>query len=143
MNNGPRSNQAVIMGCGRLGAALTVGLIDEGWFLHILDPNVDTFDRLPASGLRDDLVVPIVGDGTLERDLRKANTQEAGIFIAAAGRDTSNALAAQIAKHIFDVPLVICRMNDPTRREMYNNLGLVAISPMGIVTDMILEATRS
>ena len=85
--------------------------------------------------------MPIVGDGTLESDLRKASTQDADMFIAVSGKDSWNAMGAQIAKHILMVPTVICRMNDPVRNEMYSQLGLVTISATGLVTDMILEAT--
>jgi trk system potassium uptake protein TrkA len=130
------------MGCGRLGATLAVSLSEEGWFIHILDLNSDTFDRLPPGMIENGHIVPIVGDGTLARDLRKASTQDADVFIAVSGRDTRNALAAQLAKHILNVPNVICRMNDQTRRDMYEELGLTTISPVSIVTQMTLAAVR-
>jgi len=38
-------------------------------------------------------------------------------------------MAAQIAKHMYNVPRVICRIYDPLREEMYQTLGLETISP--------------
>lgn len=130
------------MGCGRVGASIAVRLVEEGWFINIMDINPVTFDRLPESLIADGFIVPIIGDGTLERDLRKAGARDAEIFIALSGRDTRNAMAAQIAQRILEVPLVICRMNDLTRRDMYDALGLIAITPIGIISDMIIEATH-
>lgn len=140
--NGVGSKRVVVVGCGRLGATITTALAERGCTIHILDLNYAAFERLPPGMVSDGQIVPIVGDGTLEGDLRKAYSHEAEVFIAVTGRDTRNALAAQTAKHIFQVPNVICRMNDPTRTEMYNELGIVAISATKLVSDMVLvEAT--
>jgi Trk K+ transport system NAD-binding subunit len=38
-------------------------------------------------------------------------------------------MAAQIAKHIFNVKVVASRVFDPLREEMYSNLGLRTINP--------------
>ncbi len=144
LNNIGRSRQqVVIMGCGRLGASVATELAQVGNTLHILDLNPANFDRLPAELINDGTVTPIVGDGTLEEDLRRAAIEDAEVFIALSGRDTRNALAAQIAQHIFEVPTVVCRMNDITRKEMYEELGLTAISPIKIVTQMVVEAAQA
>ena len=111
--------------------------------MHILDLSPSAFDLLPAGMKGDGRIVPIVGDGTREADLRRASAQGADVFIALSGRDARNALSAQIAKHVLQVPTVICRINDPTRKEMYTQLGLTAVSAAGLVTEAVLEATRS
>ncbi len=138
---GPDQKNVVIMGCGRIGASIAAALSEAGHTIHVLDPNVVAFDLLPQGMIAGGRIVPIVGDGTREKDLRKANTQDAEIFIAVTGKDTRNALGAQLAKHILQVPIVICRMNDPTRTEMYNQLDLVAISATKPITDVALAAT--
>ena len=135
------SRSAVIMGCGRVGASIAAALFERGYTLRVLDPDIASFDRLPSGAVEDGQVVPIVGDGTYEADLRRASTQDADLFIAVSGKDSINALGAQMAKHLLLVPTVICRMNDPVRNEMYSQLGLVTISATGLVTEMILEAT--
>lgn len=130
------------MGCGRIGSTVAVRLVEEGWIVHIMDLNADNFERLPESLVNDGLIIPIVGDGTLEKDCRRAGAEDAEIFIALSGRDTLNALAAQIAQRILSVPTVICRMNDPTRKDMYETMGLIAVSPLGIVSDLVVQATH-
>ena len=137
------SKHVAIMGCGRTGASIATALAEGGHTVEVLDLDSAAFDLLPPGMIANGHIVPIVGDGTLGADLRKASTQDADIFIAASGRDTYNALAAQLAKHIFQVPKVVCRLNDPARREMYGQLGLIAISATQLVTDMVVEATAS
>jgi len=137
---GSGSKRVVIMGCGRIGASIAIALADQGHSVGILDVNVAAFDLLPPGLVDDDRIAPTLGDGTSEDGLRKASTQEADVFIAMAGKDTRNALAANIAKHVLQVPRVICRMNDPTRKEMYEELGLITVSATSLVTEMVLEA---
>jgi trk system potassium uptake protein TrkA len=52
-------------------------------------------------------------------------------------------MAAQIAKHIFNVPRVICRIYDPLRKELYSNLGLEAISPTTEFAQTLKERLES
>ena len=54
--------------------------------------------------------------------------------------DNRNLLAAQIAKHIFQVPTVVARVYDPFRGEIFANLGLRTFSPTNIGADMAYEA---
>jgi len=48
-------------------------------------------------------------------------------------------MACQVAKHVFKVPRVVCRIYDPLREEMYNALGLETISPTKIFAQLLRE----
>ncbi len=115
----------VIMGCGRVGAQLAAMLEEDGHKVAILDMEPYSFRRLPANFQGEALV----GNGTDEDDLRRAGIEEADAFIAVTQGDNRNVMAAQIAKHVFNVPKVVCRIYDPLREELYNTLGLETISP--------------
>ncbi|MDA0770860.1 MAG: hypothetical protein BZY79_03610 [SAR202 cluster bacterium Casp-Chloro-G4] len=132
----------VIMGCGRLGASIAHSLLQDGHRIYIMDIQASNFDRLRSDPVQLGLITPMVGDGTVYADLRKTPVRDAGVFIAVSGRDTQNALAAQIARHIFEVPNVICRMNDPDRQAMYQELGLKAISGIKPLTDLVVRAAK-
>ena len=128
----------VIMGCGRVGAMVARTMAQEGHAVTILDTNEDNLRRVP-----DDLgITTLLGDGTLEEDLRRAGIEQCDVFVAVEDRDSRNALAAQKARHLFKVPKVICDIGDPVRQEMYRALGLEAISPAKAASDMILQAVR-
>jgi trk system potassium uptake protein len=125
----------IIMGCGRSGARLA-GLLDiEGHKVTILDIDAYSFRRLPA----DFAGVALVGNGIDEDALKKAGIQEADAFIALTQGDNRNIMSCQIARYIFNVPKVICRIYDPLRRELFNSLGIEALSPTTVFAQMIKE----
>ena len=138
----PGAKHVVVMGCGRTGASIAIILAERRHFIHVLDTDPATYQVLPSSLIDEGFIMPVAGDGTLEDDLRRASTQEADAFVAVAGKDASNALAAQMARHLFQIPRVICRISDPTTKDMYTALGLLAISPATIVRDLVLEAVE-
>ena len=133
----------VIMGCDSLGASVALSLAEKGHRVHLLDSRPEAFDRLPPDAVGDGQITPIVGEGSLQKDLIKASIRDADVFMALYDLDTTNALAGQFAKTIYDVPVVICRIDDPDRQEMYNELGLVAISATRYVTQMVVNEAIS
>jgi trk system potassium uptake protein TrkA len=125
----------VIMGCGRVGAQLAGMLDEEGHKVIVIDSDTYSFRRLPASFKG----TPLVGDGTDGDYLKKAGIEEADAFIAVTQGDNRNVMAAQIAKHVYNVPKVICRIYDPLREEMYQTLGLETISPTMVGAKLLRE----
>jgi trk system potassium uptake protein TrkA len=117
--------KVVIMGCGRVGAALAAMLADEGHDVTMLDIRAEAFRRLPADfkGKRH------IGNGIDQDVLARIGVGEADAFVAVTQGDNRNAMATQIAKHIFGVKRALCRIYDPIREEMYQKLGLETISP--------------
>ncbi len=134
-----KAMKIVIMGCGRVGARLA-GLLDiEGHTVTILDTDAYSFRRLPAEFGG----TALVGNGMDEELLLKAGIEETDVFIALTQGDNRNVMAAQIAKHIFKVPRVLCRIYDPLRRELFNSLGIEAFSPTTIFAQMLKEKLES
>ena len=125
----------VIMGCGRVGAELAHLLDAEGHKVTILDIDPSGFDRLEPNFHG----TALLGDATDEEVLAKANIAEADAFVALTREDDKNAMAAQIAKQIFNVPKVICRIYDPLREEFYESLGLEGISPTVVFARLLKE----
>jgi trk system potassium uptake protein TrkA len=117
--------KVVIMGCGRVGSALAAMLDAEGHDVTVLDVRADAFRRLPAEfkGKRH------IGNGIDQDVLARIGVGEADAFVAVTQGDNRNAMATQIAKHIFGVKRALCRIYDPIREEMYQKLGLETISP--------------
>ena len=131
--------KVVIMGCGRVGAQLANLLDADGHSVAVLDTNSYSFRRLTP----DFNGTALVGNGIDEEALRRAGTEGADVFFALTQGDNRNVMAAQIAKHIFNVPRVICRIYDPLRQELYNTLGLEAISPTTVFANMLKEKLES
>jgi len=122
--------KVVIMGCGRVGAWLARTLEGDGHEVTVLDTDSYSFRRLNfPGGLAEFSGTALTGNGIDQEVLKRAGIEEADVFFALTQGDNRNVMASQMAKHIFKVPRVICRIYDPLRQEMYTTLGIEAISP--------------
>ncbi len=127
------------MGCGRVGSQLA-GLLDgDGHQVTILDTDEYSFRRLPPTFNG----TALLGDGTDEEVLKRAGIEQADAFVAVTQGDNRNVMAAQIAKHIFNVPRIVCRIYDPLRRELYSTLGIETFSPTVIFAEMLKKEIES
>ena len=131
--------KVVIMGCSRVGGRLA-GLLDaEGHSVTIVDIDAYSFRWLPP----DFKGTALAGNGLDQEVLKRAGIEEADAFVVATQGDNRNIMAAQVAKHIFHVPKVICRIRDPLREELYSTLGLETLSPTKILAQMLKEKLES
>ena len=129
----------IIMGCGRVGAQLACLLEQDGHEITVIDTDAYSFRRLPP----DFNGTALLGNGMDEDTLERAGIREADVFVAMTQGDNRNVMAAQIAKHIFNVPRVISRIYDPLRQELYDTLGLEAFSPTSIFAELVREKIES
>jgi trk system potassium uptake protein TrkA len=114
----------VIMGCGRVGAELTVQLAKAGHSVSIIDKRPEAFDRLPP-GFE---AKTIVGMG-FDRDvLEGAGIKEAGAFVAVSNGDNSNIVSARVAREHYHVPKVVARIYDPRRADIYERLNIPTVA---------------
>ena len=127
--------RVVIMGSGRVGSQLAALLDSDGHQVVILDTDEYSFRRLPPTFKG----TALLGDGTDDEVLEKAGLREADAFVVVTQGDNRNIMAAQIAKHIFNVPKIICRIYDPLRRDLYSTLGIEAFSPTTIFARMLRQ----
>ena len=127
--------KVLIMGCGRVGARLAALLDEGGHEVTVLDIDTYSFRRLPPSFGG----TALYGNGTDEEALRRAGIEDADLFVALTQGDNRNVMACQVAKHIFNVPRVMCRIYDPLREEMYSALGLETISPTKVIAQQFRE----
>lgn len=125
----------VIMGCGRVGARLASLMDEEGHEVTVLDNDTYSFRRLPPSFGG----TALFGNGIDEEAQKRAGIEEADMFVALTQGDNRNVMSCQIAKHIFNVPRVMCRIYDPLREEMYSALGLETISPTKVFAQLLKE----
>jgi trk system potassium uptake protein len=115
----------VIVGCGRVGAMVARMMSEGGHDVTVVDSNPSAFNRLGAQ-FRGEMVL---GNGIDEDVLRRAGIEQADGFASLTNGDNRNIMAAQIAREIFKVPMVITRIYDPIREDVYRELGLHTICP--------------
>ena len=129
----------VILGNGRFGSYLANRLDEAGQNVIVIDRTIDNFNRL-SSGFRGKTVI---GNGVDEDTLKRADIEEADVFIAVTNGDNRNIMAAQLAKEIFHVNKVICGIRDPERAELYKSLGLEVISATDFTSTRIYDRLLS
>lgn len=122
----------IILGCGRVGATLAMMMDRAGHTITVIDYSTDAFQRL-ESAFSGQI---IMGDGIDEEILRRAGIEQADVFVAVTNGDNRNIMASQIAKYVFAVPTVLCRIYDPIRTEVYQKLGLEVICPTLVVAEL-------
>ena len=128
--------KTVVLGCGRVGSTLATMLDRAGHKVSIIDYSNEAFRRLdPKFGGE-----TLIGNGVDEEILVRAGIKDADAFAAVTNGDNRNIMASQIAKEIFNVKKVVCRIYDPIRQSTYNELGLDTISPTIVGAQMMFEA---
>ncbi len=126
-----RGVKVVIVGCGRIGSRLAAQLAAEKHDVTLVDRNPNAFVTAQNRG-----VIPpdfagrlMVGDGTDTDVLRRAGVEDSQWFAALTEGDNRNIMSAQIAKVVFSVPTVVCRIADPIREQAYRKIGLQVFCP--------------
>jgi trk system potassium uptake protein TrkA len=126
---------AVIVGCGRVGAALALRLAAEGHQVSVVDQSMSAFARL-GDGFSGEMVV---GNGLEEGTLKRAGIESADCFASVTNGDNRNLMMAQVAKHIYGVKRVITRLYDPIRADVFRELGLETFCSTAIGSGIITE----
>ena len=124
------------MGCGRVGSTVAARLDREGHDVTIIDTDPYAFRRLPSDFGGEKLV----GSGYDDRVLESAGLRGADAFLALTQGDNRNLFASQMAKHLFDVRVVVTRVYDPFRGEIFSRLGLRTFSPTNIGAELAYAA---
>ncbi|HEU4528817.1 MAG TPA: TrkA family potassium uptake protein [Actinomycetota bacterium] len=131
--------KVVIMGCGRVGILLTQELAKAGHDVSVIDKNASAFDRLPP----DFRAKTFVGFGFDRNVLEDAGIEEANAFLAVSSGDNSNIVSARVAREHYRVPMVIARIYDPYRADIYERLNIPTVSTTRWgVKQMILMLTH-
>ncbi len=128
--------KVVVLGCGRVGAMLATKLDQANHSVTVIDLSSEAFQRL-SPRFRGE---KIAGNGLDEEILKRAGIDTADAFVAVTNGDNRNIMASQIAREIYNVKKVLCRIYDPLRQNTFNELGLETICPTTIVSDLFLNA---
>ena len=124
----------VIVGCGRVGAALAEAFDNDGHEVVIIDTSTRSFDRLSGEFKGQ----AIRGDGTDEDVLRKAGAEGADAFLALTEGDNRNVMAAQVAMEKLSAGKALAKINDPVRAAAYAELGIATVCRTTMLSDAIL-----
>ncbi|MGK7895552.1 MAG: NAD-binding protein [Xenococcus sp. (in: cyanobacteria)] len=133
-----KSLYIAVIGCGRLGAILASDLSKQGHKVVVIDVHNSTFNHLSKefSGFS------IAGNTAEMSVLESAKLDQAEIANAVTGKDNLNIMVSKLAKNVFEFPIVLTRILDPAREEIYQKLGLTTISTTKISAVAFLDALQ-
>jgi trk system potassium uptake protein TrkA len=110
----------VVVGGGKVGYYLARELLEAGHELVILEKNPER-----ARQIADELGSIVLNrDGSEGKHLAEAGANRASIVAAVTGDDEDNLVVCQMAKHHFDVPRTIARVNNPKNEDLFRHLGV-------------------
>lgn len=129
----------IIVGCGRLGSFLANKLSSDGHSVVIVDIDKSKFENLSAefSGFT------IEGDAIESAVLKQAKIDKADAMISVTREDNANLMISQIAKKIYNVPKVMCRIFDTRQEGVFRQLGIETISSISIAGDVFLKSIQN
>src|SRR4051812_33817433 len=124
----------LVIGGGKVGYYLTKELIDSGHEVVLMEK-----DHSRAAQIADEIgSVVISHDGCEGKYLAEAGANRADIVAAVTGDDEDNLVICQMAKHHFDVPRTIARVNNPKNEALFKHLGVdELISPTRMILGSI------
>lgn len=110
----------IVVGGGKVGYYLTKELLAAGHELVLLEK-----DRGRARQIADEVgSIVLARDGCEGEHLAEAGANRASIVAAVTGDDEDNLVVCQMAKHHFDVPRTIARVNNPRNEALFRHLGV-------------------
>lgn len=125
----------VIAGCGRVGSELAANLERLGHAVAVIDKDPKAFDRLKPS-----FQGKQISGFAFDREvLDEAGIKDSGAFASVTSGDNSNIVSARVAREFFRVPLVIARIYDPRRAQIYQRLGIQTVATVRWTSDQILR----
>ncbi len=114
----------VLAGCGRVGSIAAGLFARDGHSVVVIDKDPRSFARLsktyPGKAIE--------GFAFSKDTLVEAGIEGADAFVAVTNGDNTNIVAARVAKEVFRVPIVVARMNDPLRAQIYRRFGVATFS---------------
>ena len=132
--------RVLIVGCGRLTTALVPDLAESGFEITVVSrfrECLESLSEIPG------VQVVLTAEPTMQDFLQQAGVDTVDIFLALSDDDHQNALLAQIARHIYNVPKVICHLDNPQLQIFYAGLGMDVVGySIGLLQDIHQAISR-
>lgn len=124
----------IVVGGGKVGYYLTKSLLEEGHEVLVIEEDPQKCavltDKLGPNALQ--------GDGCEASVMAEAGLGRADVVVAVTGDDEDNLVVCQVAKHKFDVPRTIARINNPKNENLFRKLGIdVTVSSTELILSQI------
>ena len=126
--------RVLIFGCNRLSSSLVADLARDLNEITVLGSDRDSLESVATQS---SVKVVFTAEPMMKDYLQEGGIDHADVFLAMSDDDHQNILVSQIAKHIFNVPKVVCHLGSPQLQVMYAGLGLDVVGySFGLLHDV-------
>jgi trk system potassium uptake protein len=125
----------VIAGGGKVGRYIAADLVMRGHDVSIIERVRQRCEHLVANYP----VLVIEGDAADVGYLEQAHVDRADVFVATTREDDDNLVACQLARVEFGVRRTISRVNWPKNTEIFEKLGIEAVSSTALISRLLEE----
>jgi trk system potassium uptake protein TrkA len=129
----------VVIGCGRVGSAVSKGLASAGWDVTAVDESEDALSRLGPhweGGF-------VLGHGMDTSVLEQAGVQDADAAVVSTDGDNTNLVIGQVLQKRYEIGTVVVRVLDPARAKFYAERGLNTVCPTQTAISVLLETVQA
>jgi trk system potassium uptake protein TrkA len=110
----------VIVCGGKVGFYLAKELVEANHEVLIIERNAQK-----CAEIQEELgEIVMRGDGCEAAIQDQAGSGRADLLLAVTGEDEDNLVASQVAKHVFNVPRAVARINNPKNELIFRKLGI-------------------
>jgi len=129
----------LIIGCGRLGSTISQDLANSGHDICIIDRDAEKLRNL-GTGFNGQRIQGIEFDND---NLLSGGIHQADVLLALTPDDNINITVCLVAAKIHHVARIIARVNDPSRKYIYDTLGIEIINPTQLSADILESCLTS
>jgi trk system potassium uptake protein TrkA len=131
--------KAVVIGCGRVGSAVSKGLAADGWEVNAVDESEDALTLLGPNwggGF-------FLGHGMDTSVLEQAGVDDADAAVVATDGDNTNLVIGQVLQKRYRIRTVVVRVLDPARAKFYAERGLNTVCPTQTAISVLLDTVQA
>ena len=110
----------IIVGGGKVGYYLAKELVEANHEVLVIERNPAKCAAI-AEALGE---IVMRGDGCEAAIQEQVGTGRADLLLAVTGEDEDNLVACQVARHVFNVPRTVARINNPKNELIFRKLGI-------------------
>lgn len=125
----------VIAGGGKVGRYIAADLVERKHEVAVIERVRARCEQLVARYP----VLVIEGDACDVSYQEQANTDRADVFVATTREDDDNLVACQLARAEFGVERLISRVNFPSNVEIFERMGIEAVSSTTLISRLLEE----
>ena len=134
------AKKILIAGETPISINIAIDLSNSAYEVTFVSKSIDILQKLPESKITEGHIKAIYTDITDTNLFEKHIEEEIDIFLALTDSDSINGFMCQLMKHIHNIPITICSIENSNYLELYSNLGIKTINRTSLMIESITNS---